>query len=376
MDAQREIKSLTGIRGVAACFVVVYHYLALGAGSGPAGTVLRHGYLAVDLFFVLSGYVMALTYGRDFHDRVEAETFARFLTRRLARVYPLYIVTSLACLILAYADPQPQSLLPDLSWLTVGSNILLVQAWGIGHSINGPGWSISTEFFAYALFPGLVSILIVGPARSAAAFAVLGAAGLCALASVPDAAAGQTIRFGPLDLYMGDTVFPLARCGIEFCFGLLAWRFMTVPRLRGLAGRRGVGDALAVAALLLLAIPNTDVVLVLLFVPLIMALAAGASVAARILGSRPLHGLGILSYSIYLIHRPILDHLEPPAVRLFEGWQMPHPHLLSAVILLPCTVLLSILTVRWVEVPGRRLAGGIRFRRRILAPAAIPGPRP
>lgn len=375
MTSQREIKSLTGIRGVAACCVVAYHYLALGAGSGAAGAVLKHGYLAVDLFFVLSGYVMALTYGQDFRGGFEAPTYGRFLARRLARVYPLYAVTSVACLILYAVDRESRDLLPEPSWLAVGSNLLLVQAWGIGHSINGPGWSISTEFFAYVLFPCLVSVLIFGAARIAAVLAAIGAVGLCALAAVPDAAAQQTVRFGPLDLYMGETAFPLVRCAIEFCLGLLAWRLMAVSPLRRVAERGFVGDALAVAAILLLTRPDADVILVLLFIPLIMALAAGRGVAARILGSRPLHGLGILSYSIYLVHRPVLDHLKPPVLRMLEGWQIPHPHLLSAVILIPCTVLISAATFRLIEKPGRRLAHGIRFGRRTLAPAAVPGPQ-
>lgn len=375
MNSQREIKSLTGIRGVAACFVVAYHYLALGAGSGVGGTVLKHGYLAVDLFFVLSGYVMALTYGQDFRARFRVGTFAHFLVRRLARVYPLYAATSLACLILYVADRDAQALLPEPSWLAVASNLLLIQAWGIGHSINGPGWSISTEFFAYILFPCLVSVLIFGSARVAAVLAALGAIGLCALAAVPDAAAQQTVRFGPLDLYMGETAFPLVRCVIEFGLGLVAWRLMTVAPLRRLAGRGFVGDGLVVAALLLLMREGTDVILVLLFVPLIMALAAGRGVSARILGSRPLHGLGVLSYSIYLIHRPVLDHLKPPVLRVLEGWQLPHPHLLSAVILIPCTVLIAVATFRLIEEPGRRLARGIRFRRRALEPAAVSGPQ-
>jgi peptidoglycan/LPS O-acetylase OafA/YrhL len=374
MNSQREIKSLTGIRGVAACFVVIYHYLALGSGSGLTGTVIKHGYLAVDLFFVLSGTVMALTYGQDFRERFKVGTFARFLTRRLARVYPLYLATSLACLILYYADREAQSVLPEPTWLAVGSNLLLVQAWGIGDSINGPGWSISTELFAYVLFPCLVSVLIFGPARIAAAVAALGGIGLCALAAVPDAAAQQTVRFGPLDLYMGQTVFPLMRCGIEFCLGLLAWRLMGVPQMRRLAGGRFVGDGLAAAILLLLAIRDSDVILVLLFVPLIMALAAGRGVAARLLGSPPLHALGVLSYSIYLVHRPVLDHLEPPVVRMIEAWQIPHPHLLAAVLLVPCTVLISVATFRLIEKPGRQLARGIGFRRD-RAPASRSGPQ-
>jgi peptidoglycan/LPS O-acetylase OafA/YrhL len=61
--AVSEIRALTGLRGLAAIFVVVFHEAGNFSGDGPAATFLRHGYNAVDLFFVLSGFVMALTYG-------------------------------------------------------------------------------------------------------------------------------------------------------------------------------------------------------------------------------------------------------------------------------------------------------------------------
>lgn len=61
-----EIRALTGLRGIAAILFVVFHEAGNFAGTGPAATFLRHGYNAVDLFFVLSGFVMALTYRAKF----------------------------------------------------------------------------------------------------------------------------------------------------------------------------------------------------------------------------------------------------------------------------------------------------------------------
>jgi peptidoglycan/LPS O-acetylase OafA/YrhL len=122
MGSSPEIRSLTGIRGVAASAVVLYHFDLGQPDSGPLQHVLHHGYLAVDLFFVLSGFVMALTYGRAFVLQPNIEGFGRFLENRLARIYPLYLVTTL----LAFAvEGAPVSAVPGRDIVT---NLLMIQA--------------------------------------------------------------------------------------------------------------------------------------------------------------------------------------------------------------------------------------------------------
>jgi peptidoglycan/LPS O-acetylase OafA/YrhL len=98
--SRSEIRSLTGLRGVAAAYVVLYHMHLFELCSGAAATVLTHGYLAVDLFFVLSGFVMALTYAELFEGGFSAGRYRDFLVRRIARVYPLYVVVTLVCYLL------------------------------------------------------------------------------------------------------------------------------------------------------------------------------------------------------------------------------------------------------------------------------------
>src|SRR3979490_2903480 len=88
-----EIRSLTGLRGIAALWVVALH---LEFTRAP---FINNGYLGVDLFFVLSGYVMALNYGWP---RMRLGDYCRFLRKRLARTYPLYVFTAVAAYCLAY----------------------------------------------------------------------------------------------------------------------------------------------------------------------------------------------------------------------------------------------------------------------------------
>lgn len=368
MNITQEIKSLTGIRGIAAIYVAIYHYLALGAGSSVLGNFVKHGYLAVDLFFVLSGFVMAMNYGNDFQAGFSLRKYYNFLVKRLARVYPLYAVTTAVCLVLYYLDVEARFRLLEPSWQTIQSNLFLVQSWGIGLSHNGPGWSISTELFTYLLFPGLVFALLCGHARLSNCLSIAAMLVLCVLPSLSLDPTRDEIRFGPMDIYNGGTVYPLLRCISEFALGMMAWRLLRVAEIRRFAGKWIVADSLLVVIICLLLSQGSDVFLILLFVALIMALASGNSISARVFSSQIPYNLGIISYSIYLIHRPILDHFEPRMAETFVDWQITRPHLISAAILLPCTILISSIAFQFIEQPGRRWVQTLFDRRRGVAP--------
>ena len=96
--ARGEIRPLTGLRGIAGCWELVFHLHEEQGLRGYAGAILKHGYLAVDIFFVLSGFVMALSYRHLFEAGFSVRSFAGFLIRRLARVWPLYAAATLAYL--------------------------------------------------------------------------------------------------------------------------------------------------------------------------------------------------------------------------------------------------------------------------------------
>ena len=88
----QQIRPLTGIRGLAASYVVAYRAPVLSWIR--QSEFLRHGYLAVDLFFVLSGFVMAMSYSRMFASGFSPRHYGAFLIRRLARIYPLYLLVT------------------------------------------------------------------------------------------------------------------------------------------------------------------------------------------------------------------------------------------------------------------------------------------
>jgi len=154
-----ELRALTSVRGIAAWFVVLYHIRFSIAGLPPAlVTIFGKGYLAVDFFFLLSGFVIWLTWG----ERIRAggwRAVPRFLQKRIARIWPLHLLM-LGCalglaLLLAATGRQDQYHYP---FAQLPLHVLLLQNWGFTRHLtwNDPSWSISAELGAYLLFPLLV----------------------------------------------------------------------------------------------------------------------------------------------------------------------------------------------------------------------------
>jgi len=158
------IPALTGLRGYAALWVLLSHVLYTDSLSFTIGQrvqwklvdgLLRHEYLAVDLFFMLSGFVLTHAHARDLDERIDAKTYVRFLLLRLARVYPLHLLALFGTLALTLfvkdAVPTP----------TQGAffqQLALVASWGlcVGVSWNAPAWSLSSEWLAYLVLPLLI----------------------------------------------------------------------------------------------------------------------------------------------------------------------------------------------------------------------------
>jgi hypothetical protein len=113
----QEVRSLPGIRGIAASWVVLYHVHEADNFFSPLKMLLTHGYLAVDVFFVLSGFVMALSYGHFAVQGWTATNYGSFLLRRFARIYPLYLV--MTCIIGLSIFAGLSKALPLHNWLCV-----------------------------------------------------------------------------------------------------------------------------------------------------------------------------------------------------------------------------------------------------------------
>jgi peptidoglycan/LPS O-acetylase OafA/YrhL len=296
VEPRADVPALTGIRGFAAWLVVLYHIrLSMGAALPPDATaVLAKGYLAVDLFFMLSGFVLWLNYSARIR-RDGLATYPRFIARRVARIWPLHAAmllaaVALALLLMALGRPV------DEAWEQIPLHILLVHNWGFTDTLrwNDPSWSISGEFAAYLLFPFLA--LAVDWRRFAPAALLLLILLLVAVLHFAMQAGGAAIL---------DHNIPrlgILRALIEFGIGTI----LCALWLHWRDGRRvAVLLGGAAAALFLVfagpSLPETAVA-PLLLAALLFAVAVTADRPGNPLGWRPVYYLGLISYSTYLVH--------------------------------------------------------------------------
>ncbi len=151
------LSNLTPLRGIAALWVVVFHFSEIVTKfvSTQYSLLVTKGYLMVDLFFILSGFIMTHVYRKKFQSGVSVKNFREFIVARFARVYPLHFFT-LMILILLVALSGGWNIVQDPK--AISTNILLIHSFGI-HKIftwNVPSWSISAEWWAYMVFPVIV----------------------------------------------------------------------------------------------------------------------------------------------------------------------------------------------------------------------------
>ncbi|ARR54840.1 acyltransferase [Rhizorhabdus wittichii DC-6] len=296
MQVRHELRPLTSARGIAAWYVVLYHIRESAVGSLPPALIdfLAKGYLAVDFFFVLSGFVIWLNYGRLLGDH-GARAVPHFLWRRLARIYPLHLLILLAAVAFAAVCVATGRGMPQgYAWGTLPFHLLLMQNWGfLPLGWNIPAWSISCELGAYLLFPLLIAAVDWRRTPTPVLLALLALlmAGLWGLFT----AMGQPL-LGNEIAHLG-----LARCLFEFGMGTLVaalWlRWREAPRrpatIAALLSAIGLAARLAGA-------PET-LALPFVFVTLLLFLALTSEGRTPMKG-RVIHWFGEISYATYLAH--------------------------------------------------------------------------
>lgn len=303
-----QLDALTSLRGLAALIVVLYHFtggflphLALS----PVTQFVQKGYLWVDLFFLLSGFIMMHVYGRSFGEGLDWVRTRAFLFARFARIYPLHLV-----ILMGFVGLE----LVKMGLQAVGVGVGVFQpftgertvAWlfahlGMVHAVlpadsltwNGPAWSIGAEWVAYVAFP--LAALAMAGVRGAAHWVL--AAAFAALLLV--------ITQGGRDFDVTHT-YGVWRCLAGFALGMLLYRGACHPLARGLSSDAAVAVVLATLALAM-HLGVRDALVMPLFALLIVGLAHNAGRLAAVLSARPLVFLGVVSYSVYLSHMLVLE---------------------------------------------------------------------
>ena len=348
-----DLRPLTALRFMAALWVVFYTFWPnLDVGFLP--NLAAKGYLGVELFFVLSGFILSHVYLHAFAEK--RFSYRGFLWARIARVYPLHLFTLLGVMALGLGAVAVGMSIDDsvLSWKTLPAHLLMLHAWGLAGEAgwNHPSWSISAEWFAYLAFP--LFALAAWPLRKRPWVATAGAAvflmGLYAaferLAGFPLTEA--TFRWGALRI---------VPCFAYGCALYLVYRRAPLPRAGLLALSAAVvmvGSASVLA---------WDAVTVLAAGLLILALASIPHDRAGWLSSRPAVYLGETSYSVYMVCAPWQILAVNLAARA-TGAEDKRLHVLVWLGIILGLIAAAAATYHLIERPARQALRGMADRRR------------
>ncbi|TRW26478.1 acyltransferase [Flavobacterium zepuense] len=303
---------LDGLRGVAALMVVIFHIFEAHSTS-HLDIVVNHGYLTVDFFFMLSGFVIGYAYD----DRWGTITTGNFFKRRLVRLQPMVIMGMIIGAICYYYGES--KLFPMIGTMPVWQLLLImvigftlipvppsmdIRGWQEMHPLNGPGWSLFFEYIAnilYALF-----IRKFSKTALAILVGISGAALLHLAVTSPtgDVVGGWSIT--PEQLYIGFTrlMFPFF-AGLLLCrvvkishiknaflwSGLLLVAILTMPRIGG-------ADHLWINGLY-------DSLSIILIFPIIIYVGAAGAVYNKT-SLKICKFFGDISYPIYITHYPLI----------------------------------------------------------------------
>lgn len=366
-----DVPALTGLRAFAAVWVVLLH-LQFGVGIHgklDLGPVAAHGFWAVDVFFVLSGFILSMIYAGPMRGDNGLRAYGPYLWARFARIYPLHLFT-IALLAAWYLGrlilDGGYELPPGFSLSKLALNLTLLHGWGYADRLswNYPSWSIGTEWFAYLL---LLPLLARGLWR--APVAVVLAIGAVLWSTLVHIVHG----FGDLVGHQASAWAPM-RIGAEFTLGYGLWRLSCVappgPRMADLFMLSGV---IGIAALCF-APGGSEVLLAPLVCVLIFGLAHAGPLGRRVF-AHPLSVFwGERSYSLYMLHAVVQIYANLVVERLglidmsaSVAWWW----LLAQ---LGAVFVVSHLAYRTVEMPMRRKLRSLAERLPHLQKAGVPTP--
>jgi peptidoglycan/LPS O-acetylase OafA/YrhL len=369
-----ELPALTGLRGLAALWVLLYHLWAM-AGGPPLqvpgleflriSALLSTGWAGVDLFFCLSAFLLVLPYARWRYAAAARPDTGRYLLRRVLRIYPAYLFQLGVLLFLAWVFGIGRTLNPHELW----NHLFLwfYMGWQPVAPLVGVWFTLPIEFSFYLILPFLAPLID----RRRWPWLLMGAVAVTA-----------GFRMAMFAVYENEPVSTLVIV-IErlpgrldqFVIGMLAGAAFVAARLRGWKPSRpglwllaGVLGLIAVDAALLGVVDAYWRGHPLLFVwhtlfsiclvPILLACAWDAKAARTLLANRSMRFLGDISFGVYLWHMPIVLAILP---RLPEHFDPAAKFGVLLVSVFPLTVLVAAISRRYVELPFLRRKPALRL---------------
>ncbi|ALN73671.1 acyltransferase [Aureimonas sp. AU20] len=360
--------ALDGWRGVCAVMVIFLH----APIAGPIGQLgfVRHSFLFVDFFFVLSGFVIAHAWGERL---IVQKRWASFIQSRFWRVYPLHLAMLLVFLLFEVLRVRGIPSEGGSTPIALLHNALLTHSLGFVPSLgwNYPSWSISAEFVSYLVFAALAVWL---PRQLLFLLPVIAFGGLAFLLA----------RLGHIEAHVD---FGWLRCLAGFALGaflrLRLWDTLRIEVRTDRAARWTVAELATVAYVAafvsLYGTSGVSVAAPLVFAAAIFVFAHEGGAISRALKTRPFALLGLLSYSIYMTHAFVIARLtnvgtllekrlglslfvdvSPDTKVMANNWA---GEIAVLLVILVGTLILSAITWRLIEKPGQALGRNLAAHR-------------
>ena len=362
------LSSLTTLRGLAAILVILLHVnvfcFALAPWDGHFSHFIQRGYLWVDFFFLLSGFIMMHVYGKSLGKDIPGN-FKKFIRSRFARIYPLHLFSFL-CMVAFYFwyrsnyTLYPNDYIYTFNMQNIWANLLLLQSMGLYKNLawNSAAWSISVEWWMYIVFPFLLI-----PFRKITNFKKL-----VIFLSIILGYLFIIYFLYPLSSLTNGTIDPrkytldvtydygFIRCFFGFLSGMMLYELYRVGWGQKYLNKNSIWILNIILTVVVMTFATPDFVPIIAFAAIILTSIHVEGFGKKLLGFKPFIFLGDISYSLYLMHLPIMHFLLS---YLKKNSQIKLDNLswgtawLYAVIYLIIVIFISTLTYRFIEVPMR-----------------------
>lgn len=305
-----EIKIITPLRGIGALCVVVYHFnLAAKLNGFDLLTGIWEPYFAkiqlwVDFFFILSGFILCHVYGNAFFDKVSKEKYKSFIVARFARIYPLHFFTLFLLVIpnvLIFFADRKMAFNAEYSIPSLIANVFLLNAHGLFDRVtwNMPSWSIGAEWYTYMFAPFLFLFIRLNSSYLKHIFLFLFMiAGLLMI-----------IHFNPENNLDAPYNFGFVKCFIEFMVGISLYRIFMMKGYGRYFEKDWVFILSGIVLFITIYFIKNDIPTVIAICPLIIAASNNKGFVKDIFSLKIFEWLGNISYSIYLMHAPVIFYM-------------------------------------------------------------------
>ena len=389
MNTKNYLSNLTPLRGIAALLTVIFHLdLFLGGGDTLIhmndSLLISRLYLMVDFFFVLSGFIICYVYADSFRNNVSGTSFKNFTIARLARVYPLHIfsllfIVSVYFLARQLGQPANPLLEGENSLYSFITNVFLLHSMNLHNwfTFTHASWSISTEWWTYMLFPFLVRPIFNLPKAYRWILVLIAFGGYLLIThflfykvTIAPQVVEMFRKMPAVTNEANNTInvayqFGFIRCLCGFILGMFVYLNYEDGAFKKILSLGSVFMISVICFFLCMHLGLADVITVVFIPVIILSAAYGSKALNTVMNTKPLQLLGDWSFSIYLIHQPLMVLVgvlqtasmapgtaspsgPPPKPDMMTAW------VISLIFVVICLVV-SYLTYRFIEVPSRNL---------------------